>query len=166
MLAHIVGGGPTWPLWITSALLFGGLVGATSRRATLRRPSLAVAAVGLVSTVVVYVTMPAAPSAPRGVSLRIVAPPPGAVVSVPVVVHVCDGGSALPGGGRMLSYSVDGRQLLESRDALTALGLSPGRHRLRVELVTSDHREFAPPVLAQQDFTVSGYTASVTASSC
>ena len=166
MLAHIVGGGPSWPLWITSALLFGGLVGATSRRTALRRTSLVVSAIGLVTTVLVYVTLPAAPAAPSGVSLRIATPTAGAVVTDPVVVRVCGGGAALPGSGRLLSYSVDGSQVLETRNAVAALSMAPGRHTIRVELVTSSHREFAPPVLTQEDVSAAGYAAPTAPPPC
>lgn len=66
-LAHIVGGGPVWPLWVTGTLLFGGAV---------------------------------------------------AVVSV-----------------------------------------ARGEHTLRVELVNSAHRQYAPPVLTDETVTVAGYGA-------
>jgi hypothetical protein len=37
MLAHILGGGPVWPLWLTGTLLFGGAVAAMAVPRTLRR---------------------------------------------------------------------------------------------------------------------------------
>jgi len=68
ILAHIIGGGPVWPLWLTGALLFGGAVAAMAVPHALRRICLAVAGVGLVATVAVYVALPSAPPAPAGLS--------------------------------------------------------------------------------------------------
>jgi hypothetical protein len=87
MLAHIIGGGPVWPLWLTGALLFGGAVAAMAVPQALRRVCLGVAGV--------------------------------------------DAGTA-------------------------AVNLDTGMHTVRVELVTSAHRAFAPPVLTDETITVSG----------
>jgi hypothetical protein len=154
-LAHIVGGGPAWPLWLTGSLLFGGAVAAMAVP-RMRRACYAVAGVGLVATVVVYVTLPSAPAAPRGVSLRIGSPAAGATVSSPVVLRVCATGSSVPGAGRLLSISVDGRQVAEVNDDGVAVMVASGEHTLRAELVTSTHREYAPPVLTDETITVSG----------
>ncbi len=66
VLAHIVGGGAVWPLWVTGTLLFGGAVATMAVPTTLRRACVAVAGVGLLSTVAVYIALPSAPPAPRG----------------------------------------------------------------------------------------------------
>jgi hypothetical protein len=158
-LAHIVGGGPVWPLWVTGTLLFGGAVAAMAVPTTLRRACLAVAGVGLLSTVAVYIALPSAPPAPRGVSLSIAAPPPGATVTSPLVVRVCATGSSVPGAGRLLSISVDGRQVAEVNADTAAVSVASGEHTLRVELVNSAHREYAPPVLTDETVTVAGYGA-------
>jgi hypothetical protein len=166
VLAHIVGGGPTWPLWVTGALLFGGAVAAMAAPQNRRRACLAVAAVGLVSTVAVYIALPAAPPAPRGVSLSIAAPPADATVTSPLVVRVCATGSSVPGAGRLLSISVDGRQVAEVNADSAALNVGPGEHTLRVELVTSAHREYAPPLLTHETVTVAGYGAPTSPPVC
>jgi hypothetical protein len=165
-VAHIVGGGPVWPLWVTGTLLFGGAVAAMAVPNSLRRPCLAVAAVGLVATVAVYVALPSAPPAPRGLSLSIAAPRAGATVTTPLVVEVCATGSSVPGPGRLLSISVDGRQVAEVNADTAALTVDTGEHTLRVELVTSTHREFAPPVLTDETVTVSGYGAPTAPPAC
>jgi hypothetical protein len=154
-LAHILGGGPVWPLWITGALLFGGAVATMAAPQALRRACLAVSGVGLAATVVVYVLLPTAPSAPLGLSVRIAAPAASATVTSPVLVKVC-GTSAIPGAGQLLSISVDGRQVAEVNADTAAVTVAAGTHTLRVELVTTDHRAYAPPVLTDAEITVSG----------
>jgi hypothetical protein len=156
MLAHIIGGGPVWPLWITGALLFGGVVAAMAVPHALRRVCLAVAGVGLVATVAVYVALPSAPPAPAGLSLSIAAPVAGAIVTTPFVIRVCAGSTTLPGTGRLLNISVDGRQVAEVNAGTAAVNVDTGTHIVRVELVTSTHRAFAPPVLTNETITVSG----------
>jgi hypothetical protein len=156
MLAHIIGGGPVWPLWLTGGVLFGGAVAAMAVPQALRRVFLAVAGVGLVATVAVYVALPTAPPAPAGLSLSIAAPAAGATVTSPVVIRVCAGSTTLPGTGRLLNISVDGRQVAEVNAASAAVNVDTGTHTVRVELVTSTHRAFAPPVLTDENITVSG----------
>jgi hypothetical protein len=156
MMAHIIGGAAVWPLWITGALLFGGGVGATAVSGRRRRACLSVAGVGLAATVAVYAVLPAAPGAPAGVSLRIAAPADGATVTSPLAVRVCAPGSAVPGTGRLLSVSLDGRQVAEVAADSAAVTASAGQHLLRVELVTADHRAYAPPVLTDATVTVTG----------
>jgi hypothetical protein len=156
MLAHLLGGGPVWPLWVTGTLLFGGAVASMAVPEGMRRACLAVSGVGLVATVVVYVLIPAAPPAPRGLSLGIAVPVDGATVTSPVVVRVCGGTNSIPGAGRLLSVSVDGRQVAEVNANTAAVNVDSGQHIVRVELVTSAHREYAPPVLTNETITVSG----------
>jgi hypothetical protein len=156
MLAQLLGGGPVWPLWVTGTLLFGGAVASMAVPEGMRRACLAVSGVGLVATVVVYVLIPAAPPAPRGLSLGVAAPIDGATVTSPVVVRVCGGANSIPGPGRLLSVSVDGRQVAEVDSNTAAVNVGVGQHVVRVELVTSAHREYAPPVLTNETITVSG----------
>lgn len=156
VVAHIVVGGAVWPRWVTSAALFGGAVAAALASGAVRRAWLTVAGAGLAATVVVDALLPAAPSAPVGVSLRIAAPAAGTTVTSPVAVRVCRqrrrrAGSRppaehqprrSPGCGSAL------RQRCRQRRG--------GSHTLRAEVVTSDHREYAPPVLTDETVTVSG----------
>lgn len=155
-LAHIVGGGPVWPLWLTGALLFGGAVASMAVPRALRRVCLGVSGVGLVATIAVYALLPAAPPAPRGLVLSIASPRDGATVTSPVVVRVCAGAENVPGAGRLLSLSVDGRQVAEVKDGTAAINVAGGRHSLRAELLTSAHRAYAPPVLTDVAIIVSG----------
>jgi uncharacterized protein YcgI (DUF1989 family) len=156
-----------WPLWITGALLFGGAVATLAVPPALRRACLAVSGVGLVATVAVYTLLPSAPSAPRGLSVSIAAPAAGATVSSPVVVKVCGGsGSNIPGTGRLLSVSIDGRQVAEVNADTAAVTVAAGAHTLRVELVTSDHRAYAPPVSTDQEITVAGVGPPAEAPRC
>lgn len=165
-LGHIVGGGATWPLWITGALLFGGAVAALAMSNAARPWCLGVAGTGLVATVAVYVALPPAPAAPRGLAITVVAPAQGAVVTDPVVVRVCAGTAAVPGPGRLLSISVDGRQVAELRNGTAVVQVAGGAHTLRAELVTASHQQYAPPVLADVSLTVAGYAAPVAAPPC
>jgi hypothetical protein len=156
MLAHIVGNGSPWPLWITAGLLFGGAVASMFAPPRWHRACVALAVMGGVATVLVYVLVPSAPAAPSGLSVRIAAPVAGATVSSPVVLRVCDGAARLPGAGRLLSISVDGRPVAEANRDRASITIASGRHRLRVELLTSAHREYAPPVLTDETISVSG----------
>jgi hypothetical protein len=156
MLAHVVGGGPVWPLWLTGTLLFGGAVAAMAVPQARRRACLAIAAVGLVATIAVYLLLPSAPTAPPGLSLSIAAPRDGAIVTSPVVMRVCAGSYSVPGAGRLLSISVDGSQVAEVNTSAAAINVDSGEHIVRVELVTSAHREYAPPVLTDETLTVPG----------
>jgi hypothetical protein len=166
MLAHILGGGPVWPLWITGTVLFGGGVAAMAASGRLRRACLAASGVGLVATVAVYAAIPATPPAPAGVSLRIVSPPAGAVVTSPLAVRVCATGSAVQGSGRLLSISVDGRQVAEVDVDAAVVTVARGEHTLRVELVTTSHREYAPPLLTDETVTVGGVGVLTTPPGC
>jgi hypothetical protein len=165
-LAHIVGGGPVWPLWITGALLFGGGVAAMAASGRLRRACLGVAGVGLAATVTVYAAIPAAPPAPAGVQLRIASPRADATVTSPLTVRVCASGSTVPGSGRLLSVSIDGHQVAEVNADAAVMTAAAGEHTLRVELVTSNHREYAPPVLTDETVSVTGAGALTTPPAC
>lgn len=165
-LAHIVGGGPVWPLWITGTLLFGGAVAAMAASGRLRRTCLAASGVGLVATVAAYAAIPAAPTAPAGLSLRIASPAAGATVTSPLAVRICASGSAVPGRGRLLSVSVDGRQVAEVNADAAVVTIGTGEHTLRVELVTTTHHEYAPPVLTNETVSVGGTGTLTTPPEC
>jgi hypothetical protein len=47
MVAHLLGGGPVWPLWVTGTLLFGGAVASMAVPQRLRRACLAVSGAGI-----------------------------------------------------------------------------------------------------------------------
>jgi hypothetical protein len=156
VLAHILGGGPLWPQWVAGGVGLVGLVGAFEARSqALRRISAVLAVAGLLTMVGACAALPSSPSAPN-VSLRIVQPAANSVVRTPVLVTVCADGSSVPGAGRLLTVLVDGRQVIEVDADSAAVPLSIGQHTLRVELVTRDHREFAPPVLTDEVVDVVG----------
>jgi hypothetical protein len=156
MLAHIVGSGSPWQLWITAGVMFGGAVAAMFARQRWHRACVTLAVVGGIATILVYVLIPGAPAAPAGLSVHIAAPVAGATVTSPVLLRVCDGATSVPGAGRLLDISVDGRLVAEvSRDTASITAAS-GEHTVRAELVTSAHREYAPPVVTEETIAVSG----------
>jgi hypothetical protein len=166
VVAHIVGGAAAWPLWLTGTALFGGAVAAMAVPVRWRRACIAAAGVGFVATAGVYVLLPTSPPAPAGLSLRIAAPADGATVTSPLTVRVCAPGMSLPGPGRLLSVSVDGRQVAEVAADSAAVNTTTGQHTLRAELVTTDHRAYAPPVLTDTIVTVSGPGSLTTPQGC
>jgi hypothetical protein len=83
--------------------------------------------------------------------LRLVAPNLSSQLTSPVEIHVCaitSAGSpvALPGPGRMLAVLVDGTPVGTEAAPVFAVEMTPGVHRLGVELVTAEHRAFSPPL--------------------
>ena len=155
LVAHVVTGGPEGLLWPTSIAMFGGLVAAVAWPQR-RTAAAAVGAAGLVATVLIYATWPSAPLAPAGVDLGLASPAPGSSVTSPVPVTVCTAQGPAPGPGRLLSVSVDGAQVVESRQSTVSLTLAPGAHQLQVQLLTADHRAFAPPIVADASVLVTG----------
>jgi hypothetical protein len=153
-------------LWITGTILFGGALATMASPERWRRACLAVAGIGMVSTVAVYALLPSAPSAPLGLGLRIASPAPGRIVTSPVLVTVCGGTTRPPGPGQLLSVSVDGRQVAEVRGNTVAVPVTSGHHTLRVELVTGQHMEYAPPVLTDETISVSGIAPPPSAPGC
>ena len=156
MLAHILGSGSPWPLWITAGVLLGGAVAAMFAPPRWHRLCVALAVVGGIATILVYVLVPGAPAAPPGLSLHIAAPVAGATVTSPVVLRVCDGATSVPGAGRLMDISVDGRLVAEVSRDTASITAAAGEHTVRVELVTSAHREYAPPVVTDETIAVSG----------
>lgn len=156
MVAHLLGGGPVWPLWVTGTLLFGGAVASMAVPLRLRHACFGVSGVGLVATIVVYCYCPPLRRHRPVCRCASPAPPDGATVTSPVVVRVCAGANSVPGAGRLLSISVDGHQVAEVNVGTAAINVARGEHSLRAELVTSAHREFPPPVLTDETITVSG----------
>lgn len=166
MLAHIVGGGPVWPQWVAGSVGLVGLIGALEARSqALRRVSAVVAGAGMLAMMGACAALPSAPAAPN-LSLRIVQPAPDSIVHSPVLVTVCADGAVVPGAGRLLTVLVDGRQVVEVNADSAAVQISSGQHTLRVELVTSDHREFAPPVLTDENVDVVGIGTLTTPVGC
>ncbi len=59
----------------------------------------------------------------------------------------------------MLAVLVDGRETAVENTGSFALLLPPGRHAVRVELLTNDHHVFSPRVAADATITVGGQEA-------
>jgi hypothetical protein len=87
-------------------------------------------------------------------------------VTSPLTVRVCASGSTVPGSGRLLSVSIDGHQVAEVNADAAVMTAAAGEHTLRVELVTSNHREYAPPVLTDETVSVTGAGALTTPPAC
>lgn len=161
MVAHIVapGGMPWFASWLASLAMFGGVLAAAVwwRHRVRRRAGLGVMSAGLLATVAVLAQQPSVPIAP-GYGITVVAAP---AATSPMLVRVCGVGvgatpHTIPGSGRLLRVLVDGRQAAELRTDTVALVMGTGRHHISAELITADHRAFAPPVTADRMVTVSG----------
>jgi hypothetical protein len=157
MIAHILAPGnvPDVVPWITAIALYGGLLGVVlSWRHRRRRAGFAaLAAMGMVSTALVYITQPSLPPQPGyAITIRGL---DGRTTSSPVAVRVC-AAAPVPGPGQLLLVRVDGAQAAETRDSTVVLLMSTGRHRIDAELITADHRAFQPPLTATATVVVSG----------
>ncbi len=163
-LAHIVvpGGLPAVAAWVIAAILVGGLLGALYTHGRLRLLAISVAAAAAVVSVLaaVGVLLPGAPSS-QGLSIALLTQPGAPDVTAPVSLRVCGwdaGGAAvaMPGGGRLVAVSVDGRLQAESTQPDVSLILATGAHDLSAEILTSDHRELSPPLVTTLHVRVSG----------
>jgi hypothetical protein len=78
-------------------------------------------------------------------------------VQVTVCAHKADGSAVTtPDGDHVLGVLIDGVQVANQANSDFPVAMSPGRHALRIELLTRDHREFNPAVLADTTVTVTG----------
>jgi hypothetical protein len=96
------------------------------------------------------------------VGIAMLAPPPpaytlslvlGRLSTSPVQVTACasklDGASVTtPDGDHLLGVLVDGAQVANESTNVFLVAVPSGHHTLRVELLTRDHREFSPAVIA------------------
>lgn len=163
MIAHVLTNNPV-PLpvqWLLAILFFGGALAMLALRRRGWRIAAAVATVcGLSGTISSWVVAAIQPGvAPY--TLRIAAPSPGALVASPVLLTVCGvrgDGSELPATDSThdLAVYVDGREVPTVDGWQFGEIVAPGRHTIRVELVSSSHQAFSPPVTASTDVTVAG----------
>ena len=161
MLAHILGpgGAPSWAEWLAALALFGGALGAAIwwRQPTRRHGLLAVSGAGLVATAALLVTQPSLPLSPGyGIQLA-----DARQATSPVVLQVCGARDTaspapIPGQGRLLLITVDGRQVAETRTSTVTVQMATGTHEVVAQLITSDHRAFVPPVTTTATLTVTG----------
>ena len=165
MLAHIVVPWATLPLlgaW--AAVVLGVLAGLVLLIADLhhRRLGAVVLLVFAAASAAVGAITPWPPgAAPYRVS--VVSPSAGEQVTSPLAITVCgrnpDGSAAaVPGADRVVSVSVDGRQVLSAASDSLAVFLRPGSHRVRVEVLTARHVRFSPPDFVDVAVTVSSAT--------
>jgi hypothetical protein len=170
---HIVttGGLPGLVGWLVAAVLAGSAaVAVLGRSPRLRIAGLVAAIAAGSTTVALWILTPLAPS-PPGYALRFGSPVASAAVSSPVDVEVCgrmaDGTSAaVPGPGRLVSMSVDGRQVAERAGGTLILEITPGSHRIRAEVLTADHRQFSPPLAIETSVVVVGLGVLTTPPPC
>lgn len=161
--AHIVStsGLPGLVGWLVAAVLAVAVaVAVLGRGRRLRATGLVVAVAAGGTTVVLWTYTTSTPTAP-GYVLALSSPAAGSDVTSPVTVVVCgrtpDGAPAVvPGSGRLVSMSVDGRQVAERADDTVILEIPTGSHRIRVEVLTTDHRQFSPPLAIETSIVVVG----------
>ena len=171
-LAHVVvaGAGVTVALWVAMVLMLGGGAACLLARARWQRMSGAVLiVVGVAGTV--GAGFAAAAPAPPAYSISVARPSVGAQVTSPVLVQVCGrlpGGARIdiPGPGQVLSVFIDGRQLQTTTMATAFVAAQAGRHTLRVEILSTDHREYQPPLATDIPVMVTGPGPLGSASTC
>lgn len=159
-LAHILPNNivPDAVQWACIGLLALGSVGIARRRgAMLDRASWSAFALGA-SAVVVLVGIALFAPQPPGYSLSLLTT--DASAGSPLAVTVCARYPSgvyvrTPSDGDVLTVLVDGRQLGYHLSSEFEVAVPQGHHRMRVELLTSAHREFNPPVAAEAEVTVS-----------
>jgi hypothetical protein len=161
-LAHIVQGAgfPVALGWVSASLIALGGAGILLLRGT---------AMEVVSWIVfgcafccaasvIAVTAVLPTSARISISL---APPVSGSVSSPVRIVVCGAGAdgspvSAPDGDNVLVALVDGKEAALEQTGSFAVLVPPGQHRLRVELLTREHRVFSPEVTADALISVTG----------
>ena len=104
-------------------------------------------------------------------TISLAQPRAGDATTSPVVILVCGrlaggAGTVIPGADRVVSVSLDGKQTEVAHSPLLALQASAGRHRLRVEILSGDHREFVPPLTADAAIEVSGEAPPALSARC
>jgi hypothetical protein len=173
LLAHIVQGAPL-PIalgWAAAGLIVLGGAGIFLRGRT------AVEVIGWVALcagfcgagAVVAVTA-VLPTSAR-ISISLAAPsssPVGSLVDVTVCGRATDTGASAPApdGNDVLAVLIDGRETAIQSSASFALAIPPGRHHLRVELLTIDHHVFTPEVTADAVVTIAGAQRLVSSPLC
>lgn len=120
-------------------------------------------------------TQPAAPSSSgAAASLRLTSPVEGATVTgsslslalqttnVTLVPMDTPAPASVTGVAGHLHVMVDGRQLgmVETTSGLTITNLENGAHTVMVELVSTSHASFAPPIITSARLTVTGSSAT------
>ena len=161
-LAHIVQGAslPVAVGWASAVLIAIGGVGIFLLRGTAMEVVswivFGCAFCGAASVIAVTAVLPTS----ARISISLAEPGPGSVSS-PVRIVVCaaaaDGSPVpAPDGDNVLVALVDGKEAALEQTGSFAVFVPPGQHRLRVELLTREHRVFSPEVTADAVITVTG----------
>lgn len=155
VVAHVVAPSdiPAWSSWLASLAMFGGALGAVVWWRDRRRRVLCtmLGGIGLAASAMLLLLQPSVVQPPAD-GIRLVSPQPA---TTPVVLRIC-GGGPVPGQGRLVLVSVDGRQVAELRSDTVVVPIPAGMHTVLAQLLTSGHRAFTPPVTAQTTISVSG----------
>ena len=160
-LAHVVtaGSGPGLIAWLPAGVAMAAILvfGFGPRR--FRRVAALLTGAGL-ATVVLLDVFASSPPSPPGYALTIV-PAAGIRVTSPFTVVACgraaDHSSVpVPGGDRVISVSLDGREVFSTTASRVLLTASVGSHRVRVEVLTRDHVEFQPVLAVDAQIVVTG----------
>jgi hypothetical protein len=78
-----------------------------------------------------------------------------------------DGSAAeVPGGDRVVYVALDGKQVMLARGASMVVSATSGKHVLRLEILTNDHRAFTPPLLVDVPIIVAGVAPPTLQTSC
>jgi hypothetical protein len=147
LLAHVLtpAGNHLVLLWPASAILAAGFVLAVvTRNRAWRRRGTALAGVGLVFAVTVYVVEPSY-VAPPPYAIRLVAATAPGDIAVQVCLAAPSGGaSAILGPGDLIDVFVDGVVHAEGPSTRFLIAIAPGRHSVDAEMVQHDHVAFFP----------------------
>jgi hypothetical protein len=164
VLAHVLAGSGV-PWWADAAAYALAVIGAVVVLAAHTRPlrtgGVAAVGVGLAAWLILGAVLPGPPAAPT-YRMSLVSPQPDATaLTSPILVRTCGfwpSGlvATVPGSGEVISVAVDGTERAWTSASSIAVPTTPGVHRLRVEVLNSDHRVFAPRLFVERTVTVSG----------
>lgn len=170
MLAHVLPNNivPAAAQWCAIAMIAAGGLGVMRRHQKLLDTAswgvFSVGAAGCLVMVGIAMVSPPAPGYRLSLAL-------GAPATTHMQLTVCatnpDGSAAkTPDADHVLAVLVDGAQVDSGTGNRFAVQMSPGRHTLRAELLTRDHREFNPAVAADVTVTVSAGVGSAGLPDC
>ncbi|HEV7680218.1 MAG TPA: hypothetical protein VGQ42_16775 [Candidatus Dormibacteraeota bacterium] len=163
VLAHVLAGSGV-PWWATAAAyalaVAGAVLALAARTRRLRSGGLAAVGVGLATWLILGAILPGPPAAPS-YRMSLASPDGATTLTSPILVRTCGfwpSGlvATVPGSGEVLSIAVDGSERASTAASSVAVPVPPGTHRLRVEVLSSDHRAFSPRLFVEGTVTVGG----------
>jgi hypothetical protein len=170
LVAHVLPSNvvPLAMQWMAIGMTAAGGVGILRRRHalldTLSWSTFCVGALGCLTMVSVAMLSP--PPPPYTLSL-VVSQQTTSPVQVTVCARKADGSpAATPDGDHVLGVLIDGVQVANQSTGQFPVPMARGRHALRIELLTRDHREFNPTILVDTAVTVKGDAALTTWKPC